>query len=1212
MYTESRVLKPWTLIGLVGAIIGIGSCADESPSSDQNGVDSDVVVGSGDTPWGGTDDTQLAFPDGFDWSDPDVVGVMDGGDTSWVNDSGGQPDGGAVVDGENDDGGGIVPDIVETKCESPSDCPASFVSACTEPLCEQGRCVKNPVADGTTCEDGLACTIEDSCQAGECVGEAICVCKTTADCFTYEDGDLCNGTLVCVDQQCVVDATTVVLCKPSEVPCLESVCDQDDGVCVTVPVAAGTDCDDQDPCTTADSCVDDVCKGVAIECDDSNSCTVDTCTEGKCTTTPVGGACNDGDPCTTGDTCLSGTCIGQPATKCACNTDLDCLAFDDDDLCNGVLVCIGNQCSLDPASVVSCDPKPCETVTCEPSTGECVGVGAKDGTACDDGDVCTKNDQCTAGVCAGNQASSCQCVTNADCAKHEDGNLCNGTLQCQDNACVVAPETVIQCSPTGTVCQTQVCEPSTGKCSAVSVNNGAPCDDGDACTVAEVCGDGKCGPGAPKPCNDGNACTSDLCSAGQCVNLPLNGQPCEDGNVCTIGDACVNGACAAGPDDGCCGESQIVLGGKAYCTIQEAVDLAKAGDVITLGPVTYTESVVVNKAVTIQAASTPFPNVKSESTTKPVFRFTSGAVGAKLSKLNLFGGNSSVLVDAGAQVEINTCNPKSYLSSGVRVSGGKATMLNVFVSNIGQTATADGVRVELGGTATISGGTLEQNLGRGLYVTNGSATIADGTKIQSNKGMGVFVENGGSLAINGASFSSNSVAAIRANGSTVAITSATVSATTSTSPTDGAGVWLSACAAPVEITGLQITGSASDGVRLENCSATMSGNVTVSGSANRGVAVLSGSSATISWATISGSTHANLFVQGGTATISNSVLSGAKNTISGHGAQFTSCTGTCGLSATTVDGNAAAGVAVTNSTVSISSQSIIKNNLAIGVDGDTSCNLDIKDSTISNNTVIGVLTDNCKTTVTNTTITGTKVTVAGSGDGIQMTTCKAGTVIDGSYLKSNGRHGVFMQACPGVVINKTELANNVMYGCGILLTNGFQWTQNSVLSNGNYGMYAQGSTNGTISDNTVSNNGTSGLFLAESAALVKNNVVTYTSFATAAGGDGIALVGAVSGGKPVTPKSTFEGNQVKFNNRHGFYVLSAQADIVGNFAENNTNSGIYIQPAAIVTVLDNTVAANGKTGMVCGPGLTFLSCSNNLFSSNPTDMTPYCPASCKL
>jgi hypothetical protein len=49
-------------------------------------------------------------------------------------------------------------------------------------------------------------------------------------------------------------------------------------------------------------------------------------------------------------------------------------------------------------------------------------------------------------------------------------------------------------------------------------------------------------PAASLACDDGNVCTSDACSAGVCIHLPIAG-PCDDNNLCTVNDACSNGAC---------------------------------------------------------------------------------------------------------------------------------------------------------------------------------------------------------------------------------------------------------------------------------------------------------------------------------------------------------------------------------------------------------------------------------------------------------------------------------------------------------------------------------------------------------------------------------------------------------------------------------------------------------------------------------------------
>ncbi|HJQ83060.1 MAG TPA: hypothetical protein VKA21_03225, partial [Candidatus Binatia bacterium] len=46
-------------------------------------------------------------------------------------------------------------------------------------------------------------------------------------------------------------------------------------------------------------------------------------------------------------------------------------------------------------------------------------------------------------------------------------------------------------------------------------------------------------------CDDGNACTADRCELALCVNEPLTGATCDDGDACSRGDRCTLGLCAA-------------------------------------------------------------------------------------------------------------------------------------------------------------------------------------------------------------------------------------------------------------------------------------------------------------------------------------------------------------------------------------------------------------------------------------------------------------------------------------------------------------------------------------------------------------------------------------------------------------------------------------------------------------------------------------------
>jgi hypothetical protein len=118
---------------------------------------------------------------------------------------------------------------------------------------------------------------------------------------------------------------------------------------------------------------------------------------------------------------------------------------------------------------------------------------------------------------------------------------CTSDAECDDgNSCTI-----------GEVCSGGSCQPGTSK------PNGSACNDGNSCTLSDKCMTGLC-IGTIQPdaaiCSDGNFCTTgDVCQAGSCVGSPiLDGILCEDGNTCTLGDTCQAGQCTSGTarDDG--------------------------------------------------------------------------------------------------------------------------------------------------------------------------------------------------------------------------------------------------------------------------------------------------------------------------------------------------------------------------------------------------------------------------------------------------------------------------------------------------------------------------------------------------------------------------------------------------------------------------------------------------------------------------------------
>ncbi len=375
-------------------------------------------------------------------------------------------------------------------------------------------------------------------------------CTVDADC--PDDGDLCNGVPACVDHVCQLKAGSAVLCDPSKsTVCAEHRCDPSTGTCGLTPRPDGT------PCT-------------------------------------------DGDACTVEDSCKAGVCAAGPQNQCQCTTDTDCVAFEDGDLCNGTLVCDTKSfpfaCVVSAPSVVVCDASQdtaCASNTCDPASGLCALAAEATGTACDDGDPCTAKDACADGTCEGAQ-TTCQCQSDADCAKLDDGNLCNGSLVCDKSTpgaftCAVDLSSAVSCDTSGdTACAKNVCQPSKGTCAVQHVKDQTFCDDGEPCSVKDVCLKGTCSagpwacgcktdsdcaqadkcagsfacvtdkagwkgcqlkPGTPVVCDSSKdtPCLKNTCvpATGSCAPQPVAGnKPCDDGVPCTSNDTCSGGSCS--------------------------------------------------------------------------------------------------------------------------------------------------------------------------------------------------------------------------------------------------------------------------------------------------------------------------------------------------------------------------------------------------------------------------------------------------------------------------------------------------------------------------------------------------------------------------------------------------------------------------------------------------------------------------------------------
>jgi hypothetical protein len=427
-----------------------------------------------------------------------------------------------------------------------------------------------PSPDGTACDDEDVCDGAERCLAGRCTSGTPVVCSTQGQCremgvcdpatgaYTSpprddgsgcDDGDVCTLQDSCVAGSCV--SGKPVACSSGD-PCrTDGVSDPTTGLCSGSPRDDGTRCDDHDPCTAGDSCQQETCRGgTPVTCPSPGTCrdlgTCDPAT-GACTDPPKpdGTACSSGGVCSTGDTCVGGVCkpgapVCPPIDQChdagPCDhTSSTCVPVPKS---NGTVCDDHNPCTrLDTCQAGACvggDPVNCapadqcsDAGICNPTTWACTKVPKPDGTSCNDVDACTRADSCRGGQCAGGEP--------VVCAAADPGHT-QGT-----------------------------CDPSTGICSSPAKDDGTAGDDKNPCTLGETCQEGTCSAATPVTCVAADECHgAGTCDplTGLCSNpIKGDGEPCQDGDACTRADSCQSGICVGENPITCVAQDSCHRGG---------------------------------------------------------------------------------------------------------------------------------------------------------------------------------------------------------------------------------------------------------------------------------------------------------------------------------------------------------------------------------------------------------------------------------------------------------------------------------------------------------------------------------------------------------------------------------------------------------------------------------------------------------------------------
>lgn len=211
----------------------------------------------------------------------------------------------------------ILPDFVG-QCDDFVECT---IDACDPVLL---TCTHTTAPDGATCDDGNACTENESCQGGTCGGGS-----PIADCVACQQND------DCLDSD----------------PCTDDICDL--GVCEHNSGGDGNACDDGDPCTVGDRCTDGTCSGQSMTCDDGIGCTDDFCDGGACVHQP------DSDVCVAPNECSEAVCqpgVGADAQGCVATGGMldQTVCTEDNDPCTDDR-CGGGSCVHTPMA----DPSGC-------------------------------------------------------------------------------------------------------------------------------------------------------------------------------------------------------------------------------------------------------------------------------------------------------------------------------------------------------------------------------------------------------------------------------------------------------------------------------------------------------------------------------------------------------------------------------------------------------------------------------------------------------------------------------------------------------------------------------------------------------------------------------------------------------------------------------------------------------------------------------------
>ena len=441
---------------------------------------------------------------------------------------------------------------------------------CNVGKCNLGthKCYADPNQDGTSCDDGGYCTVNDVCSGGLCSGAS----KDCSDNVGCTD-DSCDE----INDQCV-NAVNNGNCGDLNA-CTNDVCD----VALDCQyINNNNQCDDGNYCTVNDACLAGACGGPARDCSvnnlapiancinvpDSNPFTFDFRPSFTSTCDEANDQCKSGNATIT-SVCDQSTC-NAPCDEDTNCSDTDCNQLDDcydnikrvyggiENSCVGDCSCTSNGCDVNSGYTeeadVDKDGYSSSCGDCDDNNGDanpegldnnCNGID-EDCDDEEDDDYASLPTDCGIGACSATGATSCVNAQVADsCTPGQpsaDDATCNGI----DDDCDGQADEDYQSQ--GTVCGVGACL-AQGATSCVngrvvdSCTAGTPSPDNNCDGIDDDCDGTKDQNYASLPTDCGigacgaNGATS--CVAGQVADSCTPGHPSADDATCNgIDDDC--------------------------------------------------------------------------------------------------------------------------------------------------------------------------------------------------------------------------------------------------------------------------------------------------------------------------------------------------------------------------------------------------------------------------------------------------------------------------------------------------------------------------------------------------------------------------------------------------------------------------------------------------------------------------------------------------